>query len=452
MGKRKGRAGIGDAIDAKPKKLSKGGSTVQNNAKGRISATEKKSPVEEPTSLKGTRQILSAQVRSKGKSLKKTKQGDTEHRADHDADLVEENESEEGLEEGYSEGKVNEGIPFRDEYDEDERNDVEGNGNDDLQEGGNGDSDADDEEDEDKDKDLDDDEDADEDDDEDDDEDENDEEDDDDDEESDEERGSASPDIVNVDFEFFDPKRIDYHGVKGLLTTYLDDAPLWHVADLANTIIGQPTVGTVIKTADDESPLGLISCLSLTRYQEKPWVRDLIKFLQNKGGALQPQLDALLKPKGGQRVGLIVSERLVNIPFELAGPLHDALFSELEWAQEDEPTPELRESFAFDHYLLLTKVYRDTRKQPVATAKEMKSKGKATDGGKEKGELVYIKPEDEVFHKLSSWSFTFPVKAEAQAARQTKGLRQFRLVLALPSGLVGQFRSRLKRLIEEGSS
>ena len=45
---------------------------------------------------------------------------------------------------------------------------------------------------------------------------------------------------------------------------------------------------------------------------------------------------------------------------QLAEPLMRALFDEIEWATEDEPTEEKRRHFVFDHYLVVTRVCRDT--------------------------------------------------------------------------------------------
>ena len=45
-----------------------------------------------------------------------------------------------------------------------------------------------------------------------------------------------------------------------------------------------------------------------------------------------------LQTWGDAHAGLLVSERLVNAPPQLAPPLNQALFDEIEWAQEDEPT------------------------------------------------------------------------------------------------------------------
>lgn len=47
------------------------------------------------------------------------------------------------------------------------------------------------------------------------------------------------------------------------------------------------------------------------------------------------KLEALLQGKKG-RVGLVVSERLINVPLDLAPPLHQGLFDEISWATEDE--------------------------------------------------------------------------------------------------------------------
>ncbi len=46
----------------------------------------------------------------------------------------------------------------------------------------------------------------------------------------------------------------------------------------------------------------------------------------------------MLKAWDDAHTGLLLSERLVNCPPQLAPPLNQALFDEVTWAQEDEPT------------------------------------------------------------------------------------------------------------------
>lgn len=50
--------------------------------------------------------------------------------------------------------------------------------------------------------------------------------------------GSDNQQEVDVNFEFFDPQDIDFHGLKALLQTYLDGSP-YNCSELVNTIIKQ---------------------------------------------------------------------------------------------------------------------------------------------------------------------------------------------------------------------
>lgn len=56
--------------------------------------------------------------------------------------------------------------------------------------------------------------------------------------ESDKEKDPEDDDIVNIDFEFFDPTDIDFHGLKSLLRTYLDGEE-FGCSELVETIIKQ---------------------------------------------------------------------------------------------------------------------------------------------------------------------------------------------------------------------
>ena len=50
--------------------------------------------------------------------------------------------------------------------------------------------------------------------------------------------GSDQQQDVNVDFEFFDPQEVDFHGLKALLQTYLD-GDTFSCSELVDTIIKQ---------------------------------------------------------------------------------------------------------------------------------------------------------------------------------------------------------------------
>ncbi|OAY80221.1 Protein BCCIP [Ananas comosus] len=54
--------------------------------------------------------------------------------------------------------------------------------------------------------------------------------------------------------------------------------------------------------------------------------------------------------------------------------------------------------------------------------------------------VIYIKAEDEVFHELSTWSFTFPVHAEQLVPDNLKNYRQMGQVLVVKADDVPKFR------------
>ena len=50
--------------------------------------------------------------------------------------------------------------------------------------------------------------------------------------------GSDGKGEVDVDFEFFDPQEVDFHGLKALLQTYLDGST-YNCSELVDTVIKQ---------------------------------------------------------------------------------------------------------------------------------------------------------------------------------------------------------------------
>lgn len=271
--------------------------------------------------------------------------------------------------------------------------------------------------------------------------------------ESDKTSPSDDQSVVCADFEFFDPKQDDFHGLKSLLTTYCDGEE-WDLNGFIDIILAQTTVGTVVKT-DEDCLFGVITAINLARYKDQRCIMELRDFLLDKSSekAEAVQLNALWE-KHPHDVGLLVCERVVNLPFELIPPLYDGLFDEVSWAVEDEPTQELRDSFRFKHYLLLTRVYQTIPKEcrVAKTQKKKRKKGRLRNGddqNDDKGELIYIKPEDEIFHQLSSWSFTFPVDADYLATHELEDVKPMRLLMAIKVDKIQTFRSQLKALIDE---
>ncbi|GMP59237.1 hypothetical protein CsSME_00022605 [Camellia sinensis var. sinensis] len=246
--------------------------------------------------------------------------------------------------------------------------------------------------------------------------------------------------IVQADFAFFDPKPDDFHGVKVLLQTYLDDKQ-WDLSGFVDLILGQTTVGTIVKIEEDEddTPYSVVTALNLRRYKDHICIKELKEFLLQvcKEKDLLDNLK-LVFGEQAQTVGLLVSQRVVNLPPQLLPPLYDALFDEVSWATEDEPTEELRKSFCFKHYLLVTRIYEH---------KNAGQKEAANNSSEEA--IVYVKSEDEIFYQLSSWSFRFPLRTQQLASHELRNYRLMGLVMALEAEKVLTFRQQLHSLINE---
>ncbi|KAA8549767.1 hypothetical protein F0562_001215 [Nyssa sinensis] len=179
--------------------------------------------------------------------------------------------------------------------------------------------------------------------------------------------------VIQADFACFDPKPADFHGVKVLLQTFLDDKQ-WDLSGFVDLILGQTTVGTVVKIEEDDDD-GLysdVTTLNLGRYKDHKCILELKEFL--------------LK---------VCQEK------DLLPPLYDALFDEVSWATEDEPMEELQNSFCFKFYLLISRINKRRNAE--------QNEGPSSNNNEA---VIYIKPEDEIFHQLSSWSFSFPLRTQ----------------------------------------
>ncbi|XP_024991889.1 protein BCCIP homolog isoform X1 [Cynara cardunculus var. scolymus] len=246
--------------------------------------------------------------------------------------------------------------------------------------------------------------------------------------------------VVQADFAFFDPKPDDFHGVKVLMQTYLDNKE-WDLSGLVDLILQQTTVGTVIKIEDDEDNgvYGFVTALNLQRYKDFKCMMELKEFLLTMCQDTEIK-DNLRSYLGEQAVdvGLLISQRVVNLPPQLLPPMYDGLFDEISWATEDEPTKELRKSFCFKYYLLVSKIYKhkngDQKKKGSSSSEEA---------------IIYLKPEDEIFHNLSAWSFCFPLRTQQVTTNELKDYRSMGLVMAVNATSIPTFRQQLHSLIDE---
>ncbi|KAK7982113.1 BCP1 [Apiospora saccharicola] len=231
-------------------------------------------------------------------------------------------------------------------------------------------------------------------------------------------------DIVNVDFEWFNFNAdIDFHGSKALLRQLLDvDAALFDISGLADLILSQSTIGSTVKTdGEGGDPYAMMTVLNLREQRQKKPLADLISYLSDKAKATSSLLsvvpDLLASPD--KHVGLVLSERLINMPSEIAPPMYSMLVDEVEAAVED------KEPYEFTHYLVLSKTYLEV--ESTLDVEERKKKK-----GKQEPVTFYFHPEDEVLHKYAAAHGTYAFTNNDASAADSK--RAFQEMGVMPSG------------------
>src|SRR6187402_2157830 len=131
--------------------------------------------------------------------------------------------------------------------------------------------------------------------------------------------------MVDVEFEWFNFKPdVDFHGLRSLVRQLLDvDSQLFDLSALADLILSQPTVGSTVKVdGDDTDAYAFLTILNLHEHREKKIIKDLTQYLIEKSSSSQT-----LAPLGGlltssSQVGLILAERLINVPAEISPPMY----------------------------------------------------------------------------------------------------------------------------------
>ncbi|KAI1815791.1 p21-C-terminal region-binding protein-domain-containing protein [Poronia punctata] len=229
-------------------------------------------------------------------------------------------------------------------------------------------------------------------------------------------------DMVNVDFEWFNfNEKIDFHGTKSLIRQLFDvDANLFDVSALADLILSQPTVGSTVKTDGEESdPFAFLTVLNVQEHRQKKPMAQLIEYLSKKAKeneSLAPVPELLAS---GKHIGLILSERLINMPSEIAPPLYSMLVDEIEAAVED------KEPYEFTHYLIISKTYHEI--ESTLNVEERKKKK-----GKQDPTLYHFHPEDEVLQKHALAFGSYPFTKIDEAVADSK--RAFQEMGVMPKG------------------
>uniref|UniRef100_G3TXY3 BRCA2 and CDKN1A-interacting protein n=2 Tax=Loxodonta africana TaxID=9785 RepID=G3TXY3_LOXAF len=218
-------------------------------------------------------------------------------------------------------------------------------------------------------------------------------------EDSGEEDDEVVDEEVNIEFEAYSISDNDYDGIKKLLQQLFLKAPV-NTAELTDLLIQQSHIGSVIKQTDvsedsdddvgvdEDEVFGFISLLNLTERkgtrcaeQIKEWI--LSGCGQSGEKSVAEQLEKLLSDTT-RPVGLLLSERFINVPPQIALPMHQQLRKELAEAHETN-----KPCGGCSFYLLISKTFVEAGKNN--SRKKWNSQ--------KKDELMFANAEEEFFYE-----------------------------------------------------
>ncbi len=242
-----------------------------------------------------------------------------------------------------------------------------------------------------------------------------------------------------MNFDFCDLQEDDFHGLKALMTGYCDEGE-YACSDLCDLLINQKSVGTVIKTEGDaENVLGVTSVVSMGRHKGEKFVKDIKKFLLGKvPGKDKKAFEQILADAG---TGLLLNERIINVPQDAGEPLISGVFDEIGWATKDEKSAEARESFKFKKYILVSTLFEgDAEEEPPSAGKKRK-KSQLTK------ERIFPRLEEEIMLEHAKMAFFWRGKQNNE--NDIADFHLHRCCMVLEAGAVKGFLAGVKDLFAD---
>jgi len=270
--------------------------------------------------------------------------------------------------------------------------------------------------------------------------------------------GDGEPVMINVDFSFKDPHEIDFKSIRRLLTNYVPSSlisdhqtsksleeSLFDASGMAECIVAQRVLGTMIKIDDDLDVYSFATILPVSRYRESLWMRSIKSFVLDHCKDIKKKklLNDLFT---GSSLGLMINERMLNVPAELSPVLVENLERDLRWVKNESALKEDRSIFsALTHILLLAPCWTDvTPKITSSASSSVISKSN------------FLHFEEQVFAKESVIDFeikdisTTTSSSSSSSNKGTSSLRrpQSKRVIVMPLSVLTKCVTETKRLVE----
>ncbi|XP_077407346.1 protein BCCIP homolog [Vanacampus margaritifer] len=257
--------------------------------------------------------------------------------------------------------------------------------------------------------------------------------------------------VVTVDFEAYAVSHNHFNGIKKLLQQLFLKAHV-NTSEITDIIIEQNHVGSVIKQAevpedsDDDDPdevFGFITMLNLTERKGVQCVEQIKELIleqceKSSGQVAAEQLEQMLGDTA-KPVGLLLSERFVNVPPQIALPLHVHLQDEISEAERTN-----KPSGKYHYCLMISKTCMQVSKTVTA---------RGPDPTDPKDEYMFINAEEEFFYEHAVSTFHFSVQDEADSCLSGRWsvddvpMKPFRTVMLIPVESIPTIMDKLKEYL-----
>ncbi|XP_004838801.1 BRCA2 and CDKN1A-interacting protein isoform X2 [Heterocephalus glaber] len=222
-----------------------------------------------------------------------------------------------------------------------------------------------------------------------------------------------------------------------------------NTAELTDLLIQQNHIGSVIKQTnvsedsdddvDEDEIFGFISLLNLTERKGTQCAEQIKELIlscceKNCGKSMVEQLDKLLNDNT-KPVGFLLSERFINVPPQIALPMHQQLQKELTEAHK---TNKPCGKCCF--YLLISKTFVEAGK----------TNSKKKWSNQKKDELLFANAEEEFFYEKAVLKFNYSVQEEGDTCLGGRWsfddvpMKPLRTVMLIPGDKMSEIMDKLK--------
>lgn len=254
----------------------------------------------------------------------------------------------------------------------------------------------------------------------------------------------------------------DYWTMKNLLRGYLQESP-FNSSEMVDLLLAQKSqIGSSITVVGQEEMFGFMSVLDMSEHWEKACVQSVLKYVLGRvNSSSQFEEWKKILSKKESRIGLILSERIANLPDHLAPHLNLLTLHELQHLQ---PSPQ------YQYFLIVTTTYKqgvEDAGEEGATLVDMDGDGEETKHSKRNKRsssasqhtsldptVHYYKIEDEVYKECALLTHSTRVIKYNQQNRWT--LRMYtqpsKLFLLISADQIPRIMARLKQVAADGDA